>query len=458
MSCVLLLLPLRIPAEEPAGTDFYVAGYPADQRIIQLQDIYPFTLLISTLQNHTVLDPLKYQQVFNDARNKITGIINQMQINGIKSLNDKIAYVTQQLADVPYHADGAGATGEGDWQPRAHVYQGGAVHLRQDPIYRLDALNCQTLVQVIMGLLHATNLNEFDQSILKISYGAAGNPEGEIVHFYNRNNFPEGDFNPVNRRNGWLSDGTTEGELSAHVKTTSATITRQNWFITQGPSIRVLYDKDFPAMADRFNTVYKKLDYPHFGSEQITLDYIPKEDLAIKQANGSYQINQALIDQIPAPAVIEIVRDTKKWNIQIGTQNINIKDRIGSELSISHMGLLYHQTFQRGDTIFQKISCYFNDKQQKACQVVPVKCEQDQCKELMFAQATNAYPDGYYWYKQADQFVCSPEMPANHDVKALTCNRVERLPLSDYITRQQYTGHPFMDSESILGIHVEKIQ
>src|SRR5258708_2678106 len=99
--------------------------------------------------------------------------------------------------------------GEGDWQPNSSIYQSGAAHLRQDPVYRLDGLDCQTFVQVAMALLHANSLDQFDNSILNIAYGAAGNSSEGIVHFYNRNNFADGDFNPVNENNGWLSDVTS---------------------------------------------------------------------------------------------------------------------------------------------------------------------------------------------------------------------------------------------------------
>src|SRR5437867_2253456 len=102
--------------------------------------------------------------------------------------------------------------------------------------------------------------------------------------------------------------------------------------------------------------------------------YIPKEKLALQQTTGHYQPNQALLDSIPTPAVVEIVRDANKWTIG----GKNIKYVIGSELSISHMGLLYRQRFKYGEVIYQKITCDYDEQRQKVCSVTPVVCEKEQ--------------------------------------------------------------------------------
>lgn len=443
-------------AKEYEGNDFYISKYSNDS----FSGLMHSFNLIATSE---IADSKKYkiaeqsQSVFNDTRIKLSSMIYEFNSNHLLDLNAQVALITQKLSNdgIPYKTN---ATGEGDWQPDSSIYVGGALHVQQDPTYRLDGFDCQTFVQVVMSLLHIKTLNDFDQRFVKIAYGAAGNsPNNEVVHFYNRNNFPSGDFNPVNEKNGMLSDATTIGDLKKLVKSTSANITRQNWFAIKqqkiAENVRVISDQNGPEMVERFETFYSALTFPHFDSEQVILSYIPKEQLANKQADGSYQPNQIVLDKIAVPSVVEIVRDVKQWNIA----GKNIKDLIGSELNVSHMGLLYRQQFNRGDVIFQKTSCYYNEAQQKACDVTPVLCEKDQCQELMFAQATNAYPDGYSWYQEGNGFMCSSNKPAAN-VKYLSCNRVERLPFADYVTRQQYTSHPFMDTASIVGIHIEKIQ
>ncbi len=425
--------------------DMYFSGYTPD--------ITKYSAHLKSDRDYSVLDAFLTQQTIKHSRSKIQFILNALQDNQNK--NARIAFIADQLRDIPYIF--TGAIGESDWQPASSTYQPGALHIKQDPAYRLDGLDCQTFVQVAMALLYSKNIDEFDQNILKISYGAAGNPAGEIVHFYNRNNFVESDWNPINQRNGWLTDPTLKSNLSAYAAVTHATITRQNWFLFQqknlSANVRVLNETDGSAMAKRFMTIYSNLDYPNFDSEMVATTYIPKEKIAVRQADGSYQPDQTLLDMIPTPAVVEIVRDTKKWNLG----GKNIKDLIGTELSISHMGLLYRKTFQQDDLIYRKVSCNYDNQHQKICAVTPVICQKDHCDELMFLHATDARPNGFHWYKQADgNYACSANVPPGI-TNFTECNRVEEQPLFDYLTDYQYGSYWYMNSPSIIGIHLEQL-
>lgn len=412
--------------------------------------------------DYTVLDAVNYHQNVKDARSRMQSLITALQTGSFQNTDERVAFISRQLADIPYLS--IGAMGEGDWQPGSSVYQAdaqpGAAHVKQDPLYRIDGLDCQTLVQMTMGLLYSTNLVEFDKTIVKVSYGAAGNPGGEIVRYYNRNNFVDGDWNPINQRNGFLTDVTSQGaqgDLAPYSATTTVDITRQNWFLFQqknlAATVRVLDDMTGVLMANRFMQTYSNLNFPRFDLERVSIAYIPKEKIALKQSTGNYQPDQTLLDSIPTPAVVEIVRDAKKWTIG----GKNIKDVIGSELSISHMGLLYRQRFNYGEVIYQKIVCDYDEQRQKVCGVKPVVCEKAQCNELMFVHATDARPNGYYWYQQADgSFTCSSQLPTN-GVSYTNCNRIEREPLFDYLTEYQYGVYRNMDSQSIVGVHIEKL-
>lgn len=436
-----LAFPLASAASPESG-DMYITGYSANA-----------TSQVTGPQ-YTVLDANQYQQLVHAARLKVQQLQQQLA-NHPQDMNAQTASLAAALADIPYIY--SGAEGEGDWRPDSYTYQAGFAHVRQDPVYRLDGLNCQTYVQVALALLHSRTIDQFDKAILKISYGAAGNLDGNIVAYYNRNNFVDGDWNPVNEKHGWMSDVTSRGILSPDAATTSANITRQNWFSFQqkdpGPSVRVLHDSDGPAMVKRFMTVYSALNFPNFDSENVSISYLPKEKIALPQAEGNYQPNEKLLKKIPTPAVIEIIRDTKKWMID----GKNIKDVIGSELSVSHMGLLYRQNFHYGDLIYQKITCDYDSDDNKVCHVKPVKCQKQQCQKLMFTHATDSHPDGYYWYKQADgNYACTAKPPANHG-DYTRCNRVVSLPLFDYLTDFQYGSYHYMKNASILGVHIESL-
>lgn len=409
-------------------------------------------------QNYTVLDANRYHDIVKNSRLQISQLLTELQPYCNQTPNKQIEIITQHLKNIPYIY--SGAMGEGDWQPTSDLYRPDAIHVKQDPLYRLDRLDCQTFVQVVMALYHAKTLNQFDHSILKIAYGADENASNDSVHYYNRNNFVDGDWNPNNEKNGWLADVTSKGALAPYSKKVTATITRQNWFSFQqkelADHVRVLAAKNGPAMTHRFTTLYSALHYPRVHSENIVMSYLPKESIALKQSDGSYLPNQMLLNKIPTPAVVEIIRDPKKWVIG----HKNIKAIIGTELTVSHLGLIYRKTFHRGDLIYHKIMCSQASQQQKMCSVVPITCEKNQCKEIMFVHATDAYPDGYYWYRQQGSangnYTCSAKKPPS-GVAYTLCNRVMRLPLFNYLTDYQYGSYPYMTSPSIVGIHVESL-
>lgn len=404
---------------------------------------------------YTLLDAEKYKKTVESSRQKIKYLLQSLSSKRNQHDDQQITFIVQKLLDIPYAQENG--MGEGDWQPSSTVYKPGAVHLNQNPVYRLDNVNCQTFVQIVMALLYSYNLVQFDKNYLKISYGAAGNPAQEIVRYYNRNNFVDADFNPVNQRNGLLTDATSSGMLAPYSKTIHATITRQKWFLNQqknlADNVLVLHHAIGPRMVQRFTTIYSKLDFPHFNSEEITMSYIPKEWLAIKQTDGGFKPNQTLLKKIPTPAIVEMVRDVKKWNLF----GIKIKDLIGSELTISHMGLLYKQTFKYNELIYYKTTCTNENTSYKTCNAAPVTCQKSYCNELMFAHATNALPMNYFWYQKSNgDYVCSPRLPAG--TTYTRCNRVVALPFYDYLTDYQLGYYQNMDMPSLIGIHIEKLR
>jgi len=406
-------------------------------------------------QNFTLLDATQYKRIVETSRANIKEILANPHKQDLNS-NTKLRNIINLLLDIPYL--NSGAMGEGDWQADQLTYAGNALHVRQDPVYRTDGLDCQTFVQVAMALLYSKNLAEFDHNIIKIAYGAAGNPNGEMVRFYNRNNFVDGDWNPINRANGFLRDAHLNSlkPYSSHI---SATITRQAWFqqmqANVAGNVRILDEKNGEQLAERFRTLYTDLKFPNFDRENVQVAYLPKEAIAHIQPNGEYHPNNELLSKIPTPAVIEIVRDPNKW--MIGGKKI--KEIIGSELTISHMGLLYRKSFNAGDLIYHQIRCEFDVQRNKVCSVQPIYCTQDGCDILMYAHATQAYPNNYYWYqKENGEYTCSPTLPSQAHVPYTHCNRVETLPLFEYLTSFQYGAYRYMNNASILGVHIEALK
>ncbi len=444
-----LFFTITVFGQAVENNDLHLNGYAP---MTGNQENYP---TLKATENFTVLDFARYQLTVNEARALIRQLIDYLKPYKNLDANARMELLAKQLIDIPFIE--SGAMGEGDWQSGSDVYQPGAAHVKQDPVYRMDGLNCQTFVQNAMALFYSFTLDEFDRNILKINYGAAGNPHGEWVHYFNRNNFIDGDWNPVNQKNGFLQDVTSQSDFGSVVETTIANITRNNWFLRQKENlhatVRVLNHGDGFSMAQRYATVYSGLDFPGFNSEIVATSYVPKTVLAIKQSNGKYSPNKFLIDKVPTPSIIEIVRDAGLWTVD----NKNIKDATGSELSISHMGILYQKQFKNGDVIYNRLTCNNDSKNVKKCIVTPIICAEKVCKELMFLHASNAWPNGYYWYKKSNnQYACTASLPKNV-THYTSCNRVQEQPLFDYLTDYQYGSYRNMDNQSILGIHIEKL-
>lgn len=405
-------------------------------------------------ESFTVLNQHAYRQTMRDSRQAIKAHLDALSTLRDQDANQQIAVIVDQLHDIPYRF--SGAMGEGDWQSASLTYSPGAAHIDQDPVYRLDGLDCQTFVQMTMALLNSRQLNDFDGNYVKIAYGAANVNQPDLIHYYNRNHFVDADFNPVNEQRGFLRDVTTTGVLAQYAKKTGATISRTGWLAMQrlqaGKYVRVLNEADGKSMFKRFTSDYQLLKGPAFRDQHVSMTYLPKESLALRSDDG-YQPNEGLLDLIPTPAIAEIVCDADKWTI--GGELI--KNVIGTEMSVSHFGVLYRKTFQQGDLIYRKVTCGRTETNEVACRVKPVICQKASCQELMFAHATDMYPSRFYWYQQSDgNYTCTPVKPARN-VPYTMCNRVEALPLFNYLTNYQFGSYWYMNTPSILGVHVEKL-
>lgn len=247
------------------------------------------------------------------------------------------------------------------------------------------------------------------------------------------------------------------------MQTISADITRANWFAFQAkPSViasnvRVFTDKTGEAMSKKLSNSYSSFYKP----ENVVISYIPKYALVEESIDTGWQIhyspNEQLINQIPTPAVLEVIRDDSKWFIN----GVNIVDLIGSGTSVSHMAFLYRHHFYRGDTIYQKTYCYLNAQQQKQCTVTPIICKQKYgCTKTMMLAATSAYPNGYIWAinKKTGKYSCTdPNQIPTGSTGFSACNRVTAMPFGDYITFQYNGGYRYLTEPSIVGFNIQQI-
>lgn len=406
---------------------------------------------------YTVME-MNYAKVSKFSQDEVRKLLAYFSQHPALTLNQKVEVIVNEFSGRPYRL--RFAEGEGNW---ASATKRGQLHIQQAPIYRTDQFVCSTFVQTVLAIASSENMADFNRNIIKIEYGAAGN---ESIHFYNRNNFVSGDLNPVNQREGFISDKTS---LYSH-HYTSSVIDRDHWFkvIENDKDIHDLIQIidtgnkkankiDGEKMYQRFENNYP-LRFHSFAPEKVTIHYIPKKKLAIFHNGSKADIaNEHFIQTLPTPSIVEVVRNSKVWDID----GKKVKNVIGTNLNVSHLGLIYRKTYHKDELIYKRINCSYgskNQKDEKSCHVTPVYCSQKQgCHEVMYAAATDAYPEGYSLYKDnSGHYQCSPAKSANGS-SVESCNQVMSMPLGDYFSSYQDSKYVYMDNRSILGLNIEQI-
>ena len=400
----------------------------------------------------TLLNRTQIRRTEQQSQKDIEVLIKQLHAatNSPADVNQLIQRIQHHWINRPYLHNFA--NGESNWCS-ANTKQPYCDHIQQDPVYRTDAFNCTTYVQTALALIHASNLNQFKHTLVKISYGANNN--SHVISFFNRNHFTSADFNPVNRHNRFIFDATSRGKLKKIARSITININHQAWFekkastTTLAKTVRVLTPQTGAAMIHYYKRTLAKQRFP---IKTVSIDYIPKSQLIHRTSTG-YRSNETLIQQLPTPAIVEIVRNYHDWNIN----STNIKTLTGSAIAVSHLGLLYRQHFADNARIFTQITCNTNHHRSQ-CISHPQFCHQRTgCDRVMFSDATDAYPDSFYFYQDKNNHShCTAHRP-NSNTKTTTCNRVESIPLEAYLMRYNYHRFTVMDTPSILGIHLEKI-
>ncbi|MCX7120310.1 MAG: DUF1460 domain-containing protein [Gammaproteobacteria bacterium] len=217
----------------------------------------------------------------------------------ILNLAERIDYFSSQFLGLPYlgGAQGEGLSGEFD----------------QSPLYRFDAFDCLTYVNNVLALSLSQNEAEFVEKLLQINYYDG------IAKYENRFHFMSVDWNPQNQKNKILVDVTsTIGE----VKFAEGEIDRPNWFLHRSEKdIKLLnasseneINKRVEVLRNISNTVKK--EFAHIPYLPLTLFFDPNKNPV-----------EMIFNKIPNGSIIEIVRP-----------NWNLREKIGTNLHVSHLG------------------------------------------------------------------------------------------------------------------------
>lgn len=223
----------------------------------------------------------------------------------VTTVIDKIVQLSEQLLGKPYLM---GALGEG---PNAQF--------DQNPRYRDDAFDCVTFVNTVLALALSPTLHVFQQKIIELNY------YHQTPTYHNRYHFMSVDWNIQNAKQGVIEDITAAvqlGESDSSVQTAVTTIDRAGWFAKRSLRDIKLLQKNTAVDCEK---LLRLLHQPEnaLNSEQSCVPYIPLK--AFFDPSG--KVCHAILAQIPQAAIIEIVRP-----------NWALREKIGTNLNISHLG------------------------------------------------------------------------------------------------------------------------
>lgn len=215
-------------------------------------------------------------------------------ISTLSDVCDRVDYVSQFFLGKPYISNPQGEGVEGEFD--------------QVPLFRFDGFDCVTYVNTVLALSLSQNASEFQSNILKINYYDA------TPKFENRFHFMSLDWNPQNQQNKIVRDITesfTDENQKPIVEFAEGEIDKPNWFLKKAES-------ETAERAEKLQQYAKQ-----FKKEFVRLPYLPLTQLFDENKNPV----EFIFNQIPHASVIEIVRP-----------NWNLKDKIGTNLHVSHLG------------------------------------------------------------------------------------------------------------------------
>jgi hypothetical protein len=267
---------------------------------------YQRALLLGLMVSYTTNAATSPSPTEIEANQTLSELYHTEQTKPI-SMPTRLEHISRQFLNQPYRGN---ALGEG---PKARYDQG--------PLYRTDGFDCETYVDTILALAFAPDFNTFPQCINRIRYA-----KGK-VSFITRNHFASLDWNKNNQKEGFTQDITTtlhDKNDRPVAKTANVVINKPGWY-AKLPEGRIRLPNTTPEEHTKQLHALRKSGQ-HLPTQTVHTPYIPLT--ALFQTEG--EPNQALFDQIPSGAIIEIIRP-----------NWNLSDIIGSNLNVSHMGFAF---------------------------------------------------------------------------------------------------------------------
>ncbi len=232
--------------------------------------------------------------------------------------------ICQQFVGAPYLG---GACGEGE-----------SGEFDQFPLFRFDAFDCVTFVNTVLSLHRAKGPAEFKSELLRLNYLQ------NVPDYLERLHFTSVDWNPKLQRDGVLSDVTAslvsrgpanieglEGSGSSEfldqpsglLCEAGCTIERSAWLRQRNIDTIRLSNATLIHREAKLRELHEKANT--LCDEDVQLRY-----LSIEHLLGDTETAKTTWANFPPVSVVEIVRP-----------NWNIRDQIGTNLLVSHMGFVF---------------------------------------------------------------------------------------------------------------------
>lgn len=250
-----------------------------------------------------------YSQIKTDQQ--ISEILNRLSfINGSRVANpfaEKINLITKEFLGLPYDFnDPLGEGPEGQYD--------------RDPLYRLDRFDCTTFVETVISLARARSLKHFQILINDIRY------EHGVPIFEERNHFTGLEWVPRNVNKKYLIETTSFVASPYETQWAVAWIDKKNWYAKMDTH-RVQGFADF-GTASAGQSELKLIEQ----LKQMGQRYSPQLEYVKYISLQTVSDHPEILKNIPSGSVVNIVRP-----------NWNLHDKIGTNLNISHQGIVIHE-------------------------------------------------------------------------------------------------------------------
>ena len=227
-------------------------------------------------------------------------VFTQLALQEEVSKEDKLLFWSNYFLGKPY--DSSGPLGEGT----TGLYD-------RDPLYRFDAFDCTTFVETLIALANSSDKQTFSRVMNEVRY-----KEGK-VSYLNRNHIISQSWIPNNIDNSLIKRSTSYFS-DQYLEFGSSIIDLANWLKFHKVDSLKLPDLSEDAKAERLNQLKQEAD--RFTQEEVFVEYLSTTEVHKDWQGFKNELNK------------------KTYILNIVRPNWQLKHLIGTNLNISHQGIL----------------------------------------------------------------------------------------------------------------------